>query len=150
MNDFQNIEFAQSHLKLARCEFKPRMDRLLVAKQTIQLRGTCLANKSRKPVYAGALYKSSKNWKIDPLIFMNPYRLVNLLRFMNLLGFMNLSWFENLWDFQLKFIFIESFQRFITIHEFQSDLPNANKYMTWQLLKNRSRERWTILLFIII
>ena len=40
MYDFQNIEFAQSHLKLARCGLKPRIDRVTVAKQTIRLRGT--------------------------------------------------------------------------------------------------------------
>ena len=40
MYDFQNIEFAQTHLQLASCGFLPRMDRLPVAKQTIRLRGT--------------------------------------------------------------------------------------------------------------
>ena len=39
MYDFQNVEFLKSHLKYARRGFKPRMDRIPVAKQIIRLRG---------------------------------------------------------------------------------------------------------------
>ena len=59
MYDFQNTEFAQSHLKFASCRLKPRMDRLPVAKQTIKNKA-CIGWHD----YVGCYAKKKNNKKL--------------------------------------------------------------------------------------